>query len=122
MSSYKTEIISEFSFTKLRLSNLSSKSKRCLIIGENFKKITVNNASLFRLVDCIVKLQHFSSKKRVIPIDKSYNLPIRTVRMNSGIDIIESFLIFFVDDKFDFLLGNIFIFNVFLNKLSCMIR
>lgn len=56
VGSYKTEIVSKFSLTKLGLSDLSSKTKRSFIIGKNFQEVTVNKSSLFWLIYSIIKL------------------------------------------------------------------
>ena len=47
VSSYKTEIVSKFTLTKLRFGNLSSETKGGFIIGENFEEVAVNKSSLF---------------------------------------------------------------------------
>ena len=119
MCSDQGHIGSHFTSYKIGSWNLSAKSKTGPIVCQYFQKVAVDKSGLFVLIDGIVELEDLPSKERIVSINQTDNLSIRTIGMNSIVDVIQGFLIDAVDENLDFLYWNFLLFDVLSNEFSC---
>jgi hypothetical protein len=70
----------------------------------------------------IVQLEHLSSVKRVITVDEPDDFAICTFFMYFFKNVLHGFLVYVVDNDFDFVLGNVFLLDVLFDKVSSLVR
>ncbi len=70
----------------------------------------------------IVQFEHLSSVKRVITVNEPDDFAIRTFFVDFFKNVLHGFLVYIVDNDFDFVLGNVFFLDVFFDKISSLVR
>lgn len=116
MCSDQGHVGSHFTGYEIRPWNLSPKSKTGPVVCQDFQKVAVDKSGLFALIHCIVELEDLPSKERIISINQADNLSIRTIGMNSIIDVIQGFFVDAVDENLYFFYRNFLLFDVLSNE------
>ena len=101
--------------------NVMAKTQFSSVVVVDGQEVAVSHRCFISLVNCVEQSQNVSADERVVTINDGHNLARSAVLMNTQMNVVQSFLVLFVDNDFDVFLGDASFFKVLFDELACFV-